>query len=30
MLLNLSWGKLFLPGDDYPMAEPSWRLGVYF
>jgi hypothetical protein len=22
-LPNLTWGKLFLPGDTYPMAEPS-------
>jgi hypothetical protein len=27
-LLNLTWGKLFLPGDTYPMTEPSWRIGV--
>jgi hypothetical protein len=28
-LPNLTWGKLFIPGDAYPMAESSWHLGVY-
>jgi hypothetical protein len=28
-LPNLTWGKSFLPGDAYPMAESSWHLGVY-
>jgi hypothetical protein len=28
-LLNLTWGKSFLPGDAYPLAVSSWRLGVY-
>jgi hypothetical protein len=23
VLPNLTWGKLFLPGDAYPMAESS-------
>jgi hypothetical protein len=23
------WGKLFLPGDAYPMADSSWYLSVY-
>jgi hypothetical protein len=26
---TLTWGKSFLLGDAYPMAEPSWQLGVY-
>jgi hypothetical protein len=24
-----TWDKLFLPGDIYPMVEPSWHLGVH-
>jgi hypothetical protein len=29
VLPNLTWGKLFLPGDAYPMAKSSWCLGMY-
>jgi hypothetical protein len=28
-LLNITYGKSFLPGDAYPMAESSRPLGVY-
>jgi hypothetical protein len=29
VLLNLTWGKSFLPGDAYPMVESSRHSGVY-